>query len=312
MHNTQMISIVVPLYNEVDSLEELYSEISNALSGYKFEVIFSDDGSTDGSWDVIQRLSDKHKHVKGIRLQRNYGKSTAMQAGFEATTGVYVVTMDADLQDDPNEIPDMIDMLDGGLDMVSGWKKVRHDPLSKTIPSRFFNAVTRWVTGIKLHDFNCGLKAYKKEVVDNIYLYGEMHRYVPLLAKREGYSQIGEKVVTHHPRKFGKTKFGLSRFMNGFLDLLTLLFMNHYMQRPMHLFGTLGVIMLFTGTVINLYLAYIKIMLDQPLANRPLLFLGILLLLLGVQFFSIGFLGELINRGQVKQELPNIREKIGI
>lgn len=312
MHNTQMISIVVPLYNEADSLEELYSEISKALSGYKFEVIFSDDGSTDGSWDVIQRLSQNHKHVKGIRLQRNYGKSTAMQAGFEATTGVYVVTMDADLQDDPNEIPDMIDMLDGGLDMVSGWKKVRHDPLSKTIPSRFFNAVTRWVTGIKLHDFNCGLKAYKKEVIDSIYLYGEMHRYVPLLAKREGFSQIGEKVVTHHPRKFGKTKFGLSRFMNGFLDLLTLLFMNHYMQRPMHLFGTLGVIMLFAGTVINLYLAYIKIMLDQPLANRPLLFLGILLLMLGVQFFSIGFLGELINRGQVKHEQPNIREKIGI
>lgn len=312
MHNTQMISIVVPLYNEADSLEELYSEISKALSGYKFEVIFSDDGSTDGSWDVIQRLSENHKHVKGIRLQRNYGKSTAMQAGFEATTGVYVVTMDADLQDDPNEIPDMINMLEGGLDMVSGWKKVRHDPLSKTIPSRFFNSVTRWVTGIKLHDFNCGLKAYKKEVIDNIYLYGEMHRYVPLLAKREGFSQIGEKVVTHHPRKFGKTKFGLSRFMNGFLDLLTLLFMNHYMQRPMHLFGTVGVVMLFAGTVINLYLAYIKIMLDQPLANRPLLFLGILLLMLGVQFFSIGFLGELINRGQVKHEQPNIREKIGI
>jgi len=312
MHNTQMISIVVPLYNEADSLEELYSQISSALSGYKFEVIFSDDGSTDGSWDVIQRLSDNHKYVKGIRLQRNYGKSTAMQAGFEITNGVYVVTMDADLQDDPNEIPEMIEMLDGGLDMVSGWKKVRHDPLSKTIPSRFFNAVTRWVTGIKLHDFNCGLKAYKKEVIDNIYLYGEMHRYVPLLAKREGYSKIGEKVVTHHPRKFGKTKFGLSRFMNGFLDLLTLLFMNHYMQRPMHLFGTLGVVMLVAGTVINLYLAYIKIVLDMPLANRPLLFLGILLLMLGVQFFSIGFLGELINRGHIKQEQPNIREKIGI
>jgi glycosyltransferase involved in cell wall biosynthesis len=312
MHNTQMISIVVPLYNEADSLEELYSQISSALNGYKFEVIFSDDGSTDGSWDVIQRLSDNHKYVKGIRLQRNYGKSTAMQAGFEVTTGVYVVTLDADLQDDPNEIPEMIEMLEDGLDMVSGWKKVRHDPLSKTIPSRFFNAVTRWVTGIKLHDFNCGLKAYKKEVIDNIYLYGEMHRYVPLLAKREGYSKIGEKMVTHHPRKFGKTKFGLSRFMNGFLDLLTLLFMNHYMQRPMHLFGTLGVVMLVAGTVINIYLAYIKIVLDMPLANRPLLFLGILLLMLGVQFFSIGFLGELINRGQIKQEQPNIREKIGI
>jgi hypothetical protein len=204
----------------------------------------------------------------------------------------------------------MINMLKQGYDLVSGWKKERNDPISKTIPSRFFNLVTRWVTGIKLHDFNCGLKVYKREVIDKIYLYGELHRYVPLLAKWEGYDKIGEKEVTHHSRKYGNTKFGWSRFMHGFLDLVTLVFVNNYMNRPMHFFGTIGVLILAAGMIINLYLAYIKIFLGESLANRPLLFLGIMLVVIGVQFFSIGFLGDMINKGQVKKRDPNIRDRI--
>ena len=305
------ISIVVPLLNEDKSLSELSIQIHDALepSSYSYELLFVDDGSRDNSWRVIEDLSLKDDRIRGIRLRRNYGKSDALQAGFEEVSGRFVVTMDADLQDDPNEIPEMIKQLEKGADLVSGWKKKRHDPITKTIPSRFFNTVTRWVTGIKLHDFNCGLKAYKREVVDNIYLYGEMHRYVPLLAKWNGFDKIEEKVVTHHPRKFGKTKFGISRFLNGFLDLVTLLFINRYIQRPMHFFGLFGVLFLVVGVVINLYLAYLKIFLGEPLANRPLLFLGLLLVMVGVQFFSIGFLGELLNRGEVKKQKPNIAEK---
>ncbi|MGF1669252.1 MAG: glycosyltransferase family 2 protein [Balneolaceae bacterium] len=306
-----LISIVIPLLNEAKSLEKLTELIHEALEQVDYEIIFVDDGSTDESWSVIKALKQKNSRVKGIRLQRNYGKSDALQAGFNESCGKYVVTMDADLQDDPAEIPELIEILESGYDLVSGWKKVRHDPLSKKIPSRFFNFVTRKSTGIPLHDFNCGLKAYRREVIESIYLYGELHRYIPLLAKWEGYDRITEKEVKHHPRKFGQTKFGFSRFLHGFLDLVTVLSVNHYMQRPMHLFGTLGVLFLIIGGIINFYLAYIKIILDEPLANRPLLFLGILLVVLGVQFFSIGFLGEMINKGQVKRQKPNIREKAG-
>jgi glycosyltransferase involved in cell wall biosynthesis len=307
------ISIVVPLLNEENSLNELFNQVHDALnsSGYSYEIIFVDDGSRDRSWEIIEELSLNNSWINGVRLRRNYGKSDALQAGFEEVSGRYVVTMDADLQDDPKEIPLMIQQLKNGADLVSGWKKKRHDPITKTIPSRFFNAVTRWVTGIKLHDFNCGLKAYKREVIDNIYLYGEMHRYVPLLAKWNGFDKIEEKVVQHHPRKYGKTKFGISRFLNGFLDLVTLLFINRYIQRPMHFFGLFGVLFLFVGVVINIYLAYLKIFLGEPLANRPLLFLGLLLVMVGVQFFSIGFLGELLNRG-VKKQKPNKAEKTGL
>mgnify|MGYP002475902014 FL=1 len=312
MEAVPSISIVVPLLNEENSLEELTKTIYTALNEYSFELIFVDDGSDDASWEKIISLNNSYEHVKGIRFRRNRGKSDALQAGFDVAKGQYIVTMDADLQDDPQEIPALIKMLEEGADLVSGWKKVRHDPVSKTIPSRFFNAVTRLTTGIKLHDFNCGLKAYRSEVIDHIYLYGEMHRYVPLLAKWKGFGNIREKVVKHHPRKHGKTKFGVSRFLNGFLDLLTLLFVNRYMRQPMHFFGLFGVLFLVLGSGISLYLAYLKLFLGEPLANRPLLFLGILLIMVGVQFFSIGFLGEMINKGQLESQKPTIGETIGL
>ena len=308
---TVEISVVIPLLNEEQSINELCNKIVDAIEGYTIEIIFIDDGSTDASWNKISALHEKHDFVKAIRFRRNYGKSDAMQAGFDAAEGRYIVTIDADLQDDPYEIPALIELLKNNYDLVSGWKKQRQDPISKTVPSRFFNAVTRFTTGIKLHDFNCGLKAYKREVIDSIYLYGEMHRYVPLLAKWQGFDKIGEKEVKHHPRKYGKTKFGISRFLNGFLDLITLLFVNRYKQRPMHFFGSIGILFLIIGGGISAYLAYIKIFMGEPLANRPLLFLGILLILVGVQFFSIGFLGELINRWQVKYQNPEIAEKMG-
>ncbi len=306
------VSVVIPLLNEKKSLNELTERIVQAMEKTTYEIIFVDDGSDDGSWKVICELASLNRNVKGIRLRRNYGKSDALQAGFDSVKGDYVVTLDADLQDDPAEIPEMLQMLKDGSELVSGWKKKRHDPITKTIPSRFFNTVTRLVTGIKLHDFNCGLKAYRREVIDSIYLYGEMHRYVPLLAKWQGFSQIDEKVVSHHSRKYGTTKFGLSRFLNGFLDLVTLLFVNRYMQRPMHFFGLFGVIFLLVGTAINGYLAWMKIFFDEPLGNRPLLFLGILLIVVGVQFFSIGFLGEMLNKGQVERQKPSVARTIGL
>ncbi len=304
------LSVVVPLFEESKSLPELVERIAESLGEFTFELILVDDGSKDDSWDVIKELRSKYPWVKGVSLQRNYGKSTALQAGFEVARGRYVATLDADLQDDPAEIPSLIEMLEAGHDLVSGWKKQRMDPVSKTIPSRFFNTVTRWVTGINLHDFNCGLKVYRREVIENIHLYGELHRYVPLLAQWEGYDRIAEKVVQHHPRKYGQTKFGLSRFMHGFLDLLTLMFVHHYMSRPMHFFGSLGVLALIVGGAINFYLSYMKVIHDEPLANRPLLFLGIMLVVIGVQFFSIGFLGDMINKGQVQRRKPNIRDRI--
>lgn len=304
------LSVVVPLFEESKSLPELVERIAESLGEFTFELILVDDGSKDDSWDVIKELRSKYPWVKGVSLQRNYGKSTALQAGFEVASGRYVATLDADLQDDPAEIPSLIEMLEAGHDLVSGWKKQRMDPVSKTIPSRFFNTVTRWVTGINLHDFNCGLKVYRREVIENIHLYGELHRYVPLLAQWEGYDRIAEKVVQHHPRKYGQTKFGLSRFMHGFLDLLTLMFVHHYMSRPMHFFGSLGVLALIVGGAINFYLSYMKVIHDEPLANRPLLFLGIMLVVIGVQFFSIGFLGDMINKGQVQRRKPNIRDRI--
>lgn len=305
------ISVIVPVYNEDQSIAELHERITSELAEtYYHEIIFVDDGSTDNSWQEIQTLSCKHEHTQGIRFQRNYGKSSALQTGFERAQGRYIVTMDADLQDDPAEIPEMIQMLKDGYDLVSGWKKERHDPVSKTIPSKFFNKVTSWVTGIDLHDFNCGLKAYKREVIENIHLYGELHRYIPLLAKWEGYNRIGEKVVRHHPRKYGETKFGISRFMHGFLDLVTLVFINSYLQRPMHFFGTLGFFFLVLGGLINAYLAISKMFFGAHLSGRPMLLLGVMLMVLGAQFFSIGFLGELINRNRGEIKKPNIKDKI--
>ena len=306
------ISVVVPLLNEDESLNELVRKIEKALTAFSFEILLVDDGSKDSSWKVIESLSGEYAVVKGIKLRRNYGKSAALQAGFDSASGKFVVTMDADLQDDPFEIPEMIEKLKNGADLVSGWKKKRHDPMSKTVPSRFFNTVTRWTTGIKLHDFNCGLKAYRREVTEHIHLYGELHRYVPLLAKWQGYDKIEEQEVKHYPRKYGKTKFGLSRFMNGFLDLVTLLFVNRYMERPMHFFGTIGVLLTVAGMIINVYIAALKIFWDQPIGDRPLLFLGILLVVIGVQFFSIGFLGEMINKNRVHKYMPGIEKKVGL
>ncbi len=305
------ISIVVPLFNEEESLPELTKAIDNALSAkFSYEILFVDDGSTDTSWQVVKTLATQNAGIRGISLRRNYGKSVALQAAFDVALGKYVVTMDADLQDDPDEVPEMIAMLESGLDLVSGWKKERFDPISKTVPSKFFNFVTRKAAGINLNDFNCGLKAYRAEVVKNIYLYGELHRYIPMLAKKEGFFRIGEKIVKHHPRKYGKTKFGLSRFLNGFLDLMTIMFVQGYLQKPMHFFGTLGLLMLTAGTLINSYLAMIKIIYGQGIGERPLLFLGILLMLLGIQALSTGLLGELINRNHVERQKPNIREEI--
>ena len=305
------ISIVVPLYNEEESLTELASGIDAAISSqYSYEIIFVDDGSSDTSFQVIKKLSAEKENIRGISFGHNYGKSVALQAGFEKVRGKYVVTMDADLQDDPAEVPDMIQMLKDGLDMVSGWKKERFDPISKTVPSKFFNYVTRKAAGIELHDFNCGLKAYRKEVIDNIYLYGELHRYIPMLAKKEGYNRIGEKVVKHHPRKYGKTKFGLSRFINGFLDLITILFVQRYFQKPMHFFGTFGMLLLLVGTGINAYMAILRLFFNIGIGNRPLLFLGILLMVLGIQLLSTGLIGELININHVKKQKPKIREVV--
>jgi len=307
----ELVSVIVPLLDEKDSLVELYLAVEQALSeAYEFEVIFVDDGSTDGSWDVIRALIEDSKCARGIRFRRNYGKSYALHYGFKAAKGDFVVTIDADLQDDPAEIPDMIQMLKNGYDVVSGWKKERKDPISKTIPSLFFNKVTSVVTGIKLHDFNCGLKAYKREVVERLELYGEKHRYIPLLAYWDGYRNIGEKQVKHHPRKHGKSKFGLSRFINGFLDLLTLMFINFYLQRPMHFFGTLGSAFLISGSAITIYLVIMRLFYNQFLAGRPLLLFGILLILLGIQFFTIGLFGEMISRNRADSRNINIREEL--
>lgn len=304
------LSIIVPLYNEQQSITELTQQVDEALDRVSsFELIFVDDGSSDQSWQTIRKVSRNYSWMRGIQLQRNYGKSSALQAGFEQAKGRFIATMDADLQDDPSEIPEMLQQLkERQLDLVSGWKKTRHDPLSKTIPSRFFNKVTSVVTDIKLNDFNCGLKVYRREVIEHIHLYGELHRYIPFLAKLEGFDRIGEKVVTHHPRKYGKTKFGFSRFMHGFLDLLSLFFVNRYLQRPMHFFGTLGFLLLFAGGVINGYLTIEKLFYGANLDDRPLLLFGVMLMVLGAQIFSIGFLGELIQKRNEKQQKPNVKD----
>ena len=309
------VSVVVPLLNEVDSLEELTDRIHQALSPHwTYEVILVDDGSDDGSWEKILELSEKSPDIRGIRFRRNYGKSPALQQGFRKARGRFIATMDADLQDDPAEVPHMIRMIEEqDLDLVSGWKKVRYDPVSKTIPSRFFNYVTSLTTGIRLHDFNCGLKVYRTEVVRHLTLYGELHRYIPYLAKQQGFGRIDEKVVLHHPRKHGVPKFGLSRFIKGFLDLLTLLFLGHYMKRPMHFFGGLGTLFLIIGGGITVYLTIMRLFFEVYLSGRPLFLFGILFLILGVQLFAIGFLGEIFNQSRVDEEGDpvNIREEAG-
>jgi glycosyltransferase involved in cell wall biosynthesis len=308
------VSIVVPLLNEEESLPELCAWIDRvALAhGYSYEVILIDDGSTDSSWNVIQQLSESNAHIKGIKFQRNYGKSAALNEGFKAVTGEVVITMDADLQDSPDEIPELRRMvIEENFDLVSGWKKVRHDPMGKTIPSKLFNWVTKKTTGIKLHDFNCGLKAYRLKVVKNIEVYGEMHRYIPVIAKWAGFKKIGEKVVEHRARKYGTSKFGIERFIKGFLDLASILFVGKFGKRPMHFFGSWGTLSFLFGFIVSLYLTISKVFFDKTgLTQRPLFFLAILAMIIGSQLFVTGFIAELITRNSPNRNSYLVEKKI--
>jgi glycosyltransferase involved in cell wall biosynthesis len=310
MEKNMDISIVVPLLNEVDSLNELTDLVVEQLKKLdkQFEIIFIDDGSDDGSFDVLKRLKENYKEIKVIQFRKNFGKSAALSEGFKRANGEIVITMDADLQDDPTEIPNLITQLNNGFDLVSGWKKKRNDPITKTAPSKLFNFVTKLLTGIKIHDFNCGLKGYKREVIKAIPVYGELHRYLPVLAHWQGF-KVGEIVVKHHARKHGKTKFGARRFFSGFFDLLTVLFITRYGQKPMHLFGFFGVVCVFFGFIISLYLTIIWIQ-GQGIGHRPLLFLGILLIIVGVQSFSLGLIGDMTSSIQNQSVEYLIREEI--
>ena len=316
------ISVVVPLYNEDESLPELYAWITRVMAENKFsyEVIFVNDGSTDNSWDVIERLSaNDPEHVRGIKFRRNYGKSPALFCGFEMAKGDVVITMDADLQDSPDEIPELYRMIkEDGYDLVSGYKQKRYDPLSKTIPTKLFNATARKVSGIKnLHDFNCGLKAYRKDVIKNIEVYGEMHRYIPYLAKNAGFDKIGEKVVQHQARKFGSTKFGgLNRFVNGYLDLLSLYFLNSFGLKPMHVFGFIGTLMFFFGFLACIIVGGSKIIAlcnntPAPLVtDSPYFYIALTMMILGTQLFLAGFLGELISRNAMSRNNYQIEKTL--
>jgi glycosyltransferase involved in cell wall biosynthesis len=303
------VSIVVPLYNEEDSLRELAERIAGTMKGMgkKYEIIFVDDGSTDRSFEVLREIRRSNPNVVALRFRRNFGKSAALAVGFKEAAGEYVITMDADLQDDPAEIPTLLDAMGDSFDLVSGWKQVRHDPISKTIPSKFFNYVTGKLTGIPIHDFNCGLKAYRSVVVKSVNVHGELHRFIPVLAHWAGF-RVTEKVVQHHPRKYGKTKFGMSRFFNGFLDLLTVLFTTRYLRRPLHLFGVWGIVSFVIGAVIDLYLIIERVLGLTSLSDRPLFLVGFLLIIIGVQFVSIGLLGEMITRQERDEESYSLRE----
>lgn len=306
MNNKLDISVVVPLYNEAESLPELVAWIDRvAVShGYAYEVILVDDGSSDGSWEVVESLREKSPAIRGIGFARNYGKSAALYCGFAAAEGEVVITMDADLQDSPDEIPELRRMiLEEGYDLVSGWKRKRHDPVGKRWPSKFFNWTARAATGIRLHDFNCGLKAYRSKVVKSIEVYGEMHRFIPVLARQAGFRHIGEKVVDHHARKYGRSKFGMERMVKGYLDLITVLFMSHFGRSPMYFFGGLGTLMFLLGGGTTVWIIVGKLWKQahalplRPVTEQPLFYLAILAVILGVQLFLAGFLGELINRG---------------
>ena len=293
------ISVVVPLYNEEESLPELVAWIDRVAkaNNLAYEVIMVDDGSSDGSWAVVERLKEEYPAIRGISFVRNYGKSAALYCGFEMAEGEVVLTMDADLQDSPDEIPELRRMiLEDGYDLVSGWKRKRYDPIGKRWPSKFFNLTARIMSGIKLHDFNYGLKAYRRKVVKSIEVYGEMHRYIPILAKHAGFKRIGEKVVEHHERKYGKSKFGLERMVKGYLDLISVSFMSHFGRSPMYIFGGLGTLMFLLGFVAVAWIIAEKFISGHPLTNQPLFYLSLVAIVLGVQLFLAGFLGELINR----------------
>lgn len=310
------ISVVVPLYNEEESLPELCAWLGKVMNenNFSYELILVDDGSRDKSWSVIESLHAGNPDIKGIRFRRNYGKSAALNRGFEAANGDVVITMDADLQDSPDEIPELYRMITAdGFDVVSGWKKKRHDPISKTIPTKLYNWATRRMTGIRLHDFNCGLKAYKREVVKSIEVYGEMHRYIPVMAKWAGFLKIGEKVVEHRKRKYGTTKFGWERFINGFLDLLSISFVSRFGKKPMHLFGSLGTLLFLIGFSIAGVLTYDKIFLSAyKMTERPLFYLGLLAMIMGTQLFVAGFLGELMSRNAQDRNQYLIEKYLGL
>ena len=313
------ISVVIPLLNEQESLNELHDWIAKVMQSnhFSYEIIFIDDGSTDGSWQTIQSLFKKDANVKGIRFLKNYGKSQALNAGFIQTQGDVVITMDADLQDNPEEIPELYKMInDSHFDLISGWKKKRYDSvISKNLPSKLFNWAARITSGVKLHDFNCGLKAFKSDVVKAIDVNGEMHRYIPVLAKNEGFKKIGEKVVQHQARKYGKTKFGMERFINGFLDLITIWFVSKFGKRPMHFFGTLGALMLLIGFAFAIYLGIDKIFLNPTgrlITDRPQFYLSLATMIMGGQFFVAGFLGEIILRSKQDKSRYKIEDKLNL
>ncbi|MFI8378099.1 glycosyltransferase family 2 protein [Leeuwenhoekiella sp. NPDC079379] len=312
------LSVVIPLLNEKESIQELYNWLLKVITSEQltYELLFIDDGSTDGSWQLIEHLAESNPNIKGLRFNRNYGKSQALNAGFLAVEGDVVITMDADLQDSPDEIPELYRLVtEEGYDLVSGWKKKRYDSvLSKNLPSKLFNAAARKTSGLKLHDFNCGLKAYRNEVVKNIDVYGDMHRYIPLLAKNAGFTNISEKTVQHQARKYGQTKFGADRFIKGFLDLLTIWFVTHFAKRPMHLFGTLGAIMFIIGFGLAAYLGIDKLFINPTarlLTQRPQFYIALTSMIIGMQLFIAGFLGELLQR--TKHERPRylIKDKKG-
>jgi len=303
------ISLVIPLFNEEESVTPLSHEIRKALSriNIDYEVIFVDDGSTDASLQKLKEITRTDNRFKYLSFRKNYGKSAALNEGFKVASGDAVVTLDADLQDDPHEIPNLLKKLEGGYDLCSGWKKKRQDPFIKKVSSKFFNFVTRLISGVKIHDFNCGLKAYKKDVVENVKVYGELHRYIPVLASWQGFS-VTEIIVNHHPRRYGKTKFGMSRFFKGFVDLITVIFVTRYIKRPMHFFGFLGAISFLAGFIILGYLTILWIH-GIPLSNRPIIFLGMLLIIVGVQLFAVGLLGEVIVYNSVSEREYVIKDK---
>lgn len=314
------LSVVIPLFNEEESLPELIEWISRVSNshGFSYEMVLVDDGSTDDSWKVIKALS-KDYPIKALKFSRNYGKSAALNTGFRKAEGEVIITMDADLQDSPDEIPELVSMIRSGSHLVSGWKKKRHDPISKTIPSKFFNRVTRMISGIELHDFNCGLKAYDHKVVKTLEIYGEMHRYIPVIAKRNGFTKITEKVVEHRPRKYGTTKFGLERFVNGFLDLLSISFVSKYKKRPMHFFGTFGSLSFIAGFLMVLWIIWTKIraiyILNsseyRDVVEQPLFFLALTAIIIGVQLFLAGFIGEMMVMNNDKKNDYVIDETLG-
>jgi len=315
------LSIVVPVYNEEESLTELTAWIEKVCTNSKisFELIFIDDGSSDSSWTIIDRLSKAKSFVKGLRFRRNYGKAAALHTGFSEASGEVVITMDSDLQDSPDEIPELVRMIrEDGFDLVSGWKKKRYDPFIKRFTSKFYNGTARWSSGIKLHDFNCGLKAYKSEVVKSIEVFGEMHRYIPMLAKEAGFKKIGEKVVEHQARKYGVTKYGLDRFVKGYLDLLTIGFITRFGKSPMHLFGSLGTLMFFIGILMSGFLGarklwYVYNNLRAPLVTEsPFFYISLTVMVLGTLLFLTGFLGELINRNSSERNTYQIRERVNL